>query len=111
MAKTTGPETHLGSWDVANVEPAPQKRVKRLTSGRGLKGSAAPAGHAKQVLRGASHVLKRAYARIARRPQPGTNDAGEPPIGHPGEDMDAFLEAQMNAGRASRALLNRQRQY
>jgi len=110
MAKTTGPETHPG-WDVAKVEPAAPKRVKRLMSRRVIHDGAARADHGKKVQGSASHVLKRAYARIARRLGPGTNDVGELRIDYPGEDMDAFLEAQKSAGRASRALLNRQRQY
>jgi hypothetical protein len=111
MAKTTGPETHLGSWDVTTAEPASQKRVKRLTSRRVKKAGASLAGHRKKVLGIGSLVLKRAYARIAQLSGPGTDHPGEQRFAPVGEDMEAFFEAQKNAGRASRALLSRQRQY
>jgi hypothetical protein len=109
MPKTTGPETHLGSWDVPKAEPAVQKRVKRFTSRRVVERGPAPADHGNRALAGASHVLKRAYARMTRRPGPG--HPGKQPIAPVGEDLEAFFAAQKNAGRASRALLSRQRQY
>jgi len=111
MAKTTGPETHPGSWDVATAESAVQKHVKRLTSRRVMQAGAALAGHRKKVFGVGSLVLKRAYARIARRPGRGSDYPGEQPFAPVGDDMEAFFEAQKNAGRASRSLLSRQRQY
>jgi hypothetical protein len=75
------------------------------------KADDAPAGHRKKVVGSGSHLLKRAYARIARRPEPRPDLPGEQPFAPVGDDMEAFFEAQKNAGRASRALLNRQRQY
>ena len=111
MAKTTDPETRPGGRDVTTAEPAVQKRAKRFTSRRVVTGGPAPADHRKKILGRASHVLKRAYARIARRPGPRSGLPGEQTFSLPGEDMEAFFEAQRNAGRASRALLNRQRQY
>jgi hypothetical protein len=111
MAKTTGPETHPGNWDVTTAEPASRKRVKRLTSRRVTKAGTALASHRKKVLGIGSLVLKRAYARITRLSGPGTDHLGKQPFAPVGEDMEAFFEAQKNAGRASRALLSRQRQY
>jgi hypothetical protein len=96
---------------VATAEPAVQKRVKRFTSSRVVTGGRAAANHGKKVLGGASHVLKRAYVRIARRAGSRSDVSAEQTFALPGEDMEAFFEAQKNAGRASRALLNRQRQY